>query len=128
MGDLVQFYNTTEYLAVSNGGVQQHGSLVERYYERTRGRRDIWTFARVIEEQATAAGDAFGNACAVHVRTGDVLECDIHTVDEMIDHVCYSQSANFSNCSHAPLFENVSYVRPFSYFTSILSANMSVQD
>jgi len=126
LGDMVQLYNTTEYFTRLR--LDQRGSIVEDYMHRTRWINDMFVLAQIVQERAQGSATSFSSACAIHVRAGDVIECDIATVPEMLDHQVRSRAGNFSNCSEYPLFPNMEYVRPLSYFNSaLLRANMSVQ-
>ena len=63
--------------------------------------------------------DARDVQCAVHVRAGDVIECDDHTVEEMLskEAPCTPDVFAEGNCTSSGHV----YVRPLQYFTEQFS-------
>ena len=58
--------------------------------------------------------DVEGVECAIHVRVGDVIECDDHTLDELLheETTCTAHVWAEFPC------QGVKYVRPLQYYTS----------
>lgn len=87
IGDVVTFgmLNATHQVEVPEAA--RHfwppSSLLRRYLRRARSAADYSTFARLVMAHRLPAG-AKHIRCALHLRLGDVAECDAASVDEML--------------------------------------------
>ena len=81
-------------------------SLAARYLERARddpafekcpcgrvrcAKRTNFTLLAELSEAFLPDGFSAMDSCALHVRTGDVIDCDEHSVDQMLDQDCDSR-------------------------------------
>lgn len=129
LGDLVQ--DTGDDGIFTFRIMFRNTSLGAQHASQLRGPNDIGTFTRLVA--AHAVPPAIEEWCAVHVRTGDVMDCDARSAEEMLNTPGLSRlrsendTATMGVCPHPTLMEQVEYVRTKSYYTEALTEqNMSV--
>ena len=101
------------------------GSLLTEYWMHSHGPGEYDTLADLVLKQPIPARAE--TWCTLHVRLGDVAECEAAPVSQMLATQIISRKAQASGgtigCPHVrALFENQTYIRPLIYWTTALDA------
>ncbi len=113
LGDVVLFqpaYSDHAYRIVLRLFFSQ--TLANKYLHAATSSRQIDVLAKLVHERAQRDHNApLPGTAVVHVRVGDVIECDVHSVDEFCAHQQRSRSNGL--CFVDPGWR---YVKPLSYY------------
>jgi hypothetical protein len=114
LGDVVRFgTNKLDKLLLS---LCYNNSIAHEYMQLTNKNNDFKTLKQIVKKRKNVLPNNIKNIATIHIRIGDIIECDTHSVDEMLENQILSKQNK--KCIYH-ITEKEKYVKPSSYYKNI---------